>query len=269
MYIVNLINHKSIKMKKIILFFLLPVIAFSQYVVADFIVLNNGTDSDYHKLEKVWSVYHQKAVDSGEKWGWSVWKRTVTDNDNDDSAHYVVFNNFSSKEQRDKTMKNWSMDNAISIMKAGLRGKMSSKNVDNIVKKGDALKKEVRQYELEFLDATPFVGELKIGDKMSFAPMIQKRDDYEEYESNVWKPVFEREILRNNHRWWAITKIAKRNEPAYKNPTHLVWNIGVQNGKPFIQDDDFMSKTMRSEEMRDEYRTMSDPDEITLIYKTN
>ena len=256
-------------MKKIILFFLLPVIAFSQYVVADFIVLNNGTDSDYHKLEKVWSVYHQKAVDSGEKWGWSVWKRTVTDNDNDDSAHYVVFNTFSSEEQRDKTMKNWSMNNAISIMKAGLRGKMSSKNVDNIVKKGDALKKEVRQYELEFLDATPFVGELKIGDKMSFAPMIQKRDDYEEYESNVWKPVFEREILRNNHRWWAITKIAKRNEPAYKNPTHLVWNIGVQNGKPFIQDDDFMSKTMRSEVMRDEYRTMSDPDEITLIYKTN
>ena len=93
-------------MKKIILFFLLPVIAFSQYVVADFIVLNNGTDSDYHKLEKVWSVYHQKAVDSGEKWGWSVWKRTVTDNDNDDSAHYVVFNTFSSEEQRDKTMKN-------------------------------------------------------------------------------------------------------------------------------------------------------------------
>jgi hypothetical protein len=256
-------------MKKIILFFLLPAIAFSQYVVADFIVLNDGADSDYHKLEKVWSVYHQKSVDSGEKLGWSVWKRTATDNDNDNAARYVVFNNFSSKEQRDKTMKNWSMNQAISIMKAGLKGKMSSKTVDRIVKSGGALKKEVRIYNLELVDATPFVGELKIGDKMSFAAMIQKRDDYEEYESKVWKPVFEREILRNNYRWWAITKIVKRNEPAYKDPTHLVWNVGVQNGKPFVQDDDFMSKTMRSGEMVDQYRTMLNPGELTLVYKTN
>ena len=70
------------------------------------------------------------------------------------------------------------MNKAISMMKAGLKGKMSSKTVDKIVKSGDGLKKEVRQYELEFLDGTPFVGELKIGDKMSFAAMTQKRDDY-------------------------------------------------------------------------------------------
>ena len=49
-------------MKKLFLFLLLPAIAFSQYVVADFIVLNEGADSDYHKLEKVWSVYHQKLL---------------------------------------------------------------------------------------------------------------------------------------------------------------------------------------------------------------
>lgn len=46
-------------------------------------------------------------------------------------------------------------------------------------------------------------------------------------------------------------KIVKRNETAYKNPTHLIWNIGVQNGKPFLQDNDFMSNTMRSGEMTD------------------
>ena len=116
-------------------------------------------------------------------------------------------------------MKNWNMNKATSIMKAGLKGKMSSRTIDNIVKKGDMIKKEVRQYQIQWLDATPFVGELKIGDKMSFAAMTQKLDDYEEYESEVWKPVFEREILRNNHRWWALTKIAKRNESV--SYTHL------------------------------------------------
>ena len=257
-------------MKKLLfILFLLPALVFSQYGVAEFIVLNDGADSAYHELEKVWSVYHQKSVDSGEKWGWSVWKRTQRDNDNENAAHYIVFNNFSSEEQRNKAMKNWSMNKAISIMKSGLKGKMSSRTVDKIIKNGSALKKEVRQYELQFLDATPFVGELKIGDKMNFSAMTQKRDDYEEYESKVWKPVFEREILRNNFRWWALTKIAKRNESAYKGPTHLVWNIGVENGKSFIQDDDFISKTMRSGKMMDEYRNMSNTNELTLVYKTN
>ena len=257
-------------MKKLyIIFLLIPAITIAQYTVADFVVLNDGAESDYHKLEKVWSVYHQKSVDAGEKWGWAVWKVTPNDNINENAAHYVIFNHFTSKEQRDKSMKNWNMDNAISMMKTGLKGKMSSRSVDNIVKNGDNLKKEVRQYQLQWLDVTPFVGELQIGDKMSFAAMTQKMDNYEKYESEVWKPVFEREILRNNHRWWALTKIAQRNESAYKEPTHIVWNIGVQNAKPFVQDDNFMSKTMRSEMMRDEYRNMTNPNELTLIYKTD
>ena len=109
-------------MKKLFFLFLLaPAIALAQYVTAEFVVLNNGTDADYNQLEKVWKVYHQKSVDSGEKLGWSVWKRTPKDNDGDGAAHYVIFNQFTSKDQRDKMMKGWSMSKATSIMKAGLR----------------------------------------------------------------------------------------------------------------------------------------------------
>ena len=61
-------------------------------------------------------------------------------------------------------------------------------------KRADQIKKQVRQYELQVVDATPFVGgDLKKGDKMSYAAMTQKLDDYEQYESEVWKPMFERE----------------------------------------------------------------------------
>ena len=52
-------------------------------------------------------------------------EKNRTDNDNDNAAHYVVYN-FSSKEQRDKTMKN-GVNKAISMMKAGLRGKCLQK----------------------------------------------------------------------------------------------------------------------------------------------
>ena len=256
-------------MKKLFFLFLLaPAITLAQYVVAEFVVLNEGTDSDYIKLEKVWEVYHQKSVDLGEKLGWSVWKRTPKDDDGDGAAHYVIFNQFTSKNQRDNMMKNWNMNKATSVMKAGLKGKMSSRTIDNIVKKGDMIKKEVRQYQLQVVDATPFVGgDLEKGDKMSYAAMTQKLDDYEQYESEVWKPMFEREILRNNFRWWGLTKIVNRNDSAYKNPTHLVWNIPVDNGKPFMEDKDYMSRKMRS--MMDDYRESSAGNELTLMYSTN
>ena len=43
----------------------------------------------------------------------------------------------------------------------------------------------------------------------------------------------------------------------------------MENGKSFIQDDDFMSKTMRSGKMMDEYRNMSNTNELILVYKSN
>ena len=60
---------------------------------------------------------------------------------------------------------------------------------------------------------------------MYFGTMSQKLDDYEKYESEVWKPVFEREILRNNHRWWAVTKIVLISliDLAYQNALCFVW----------------------------------------------
>ena len=44
-------------MKKLFFLFLLaPAITLAQYVTAEFVVLNDGTDADYNQLEKVWKV---------------------------------------------------------------------------------------------------------------------------------------------------------------------------------------------------------------------
>ena len=254
-------------MKKILLILLVfPITLSAQYALADFVVINEGMDADYHKLEKVWGAWHQNSIDKGEKTGWAVWKRTPNDNDGENAAHYVIFNQFSSKEQMDNSMNNFNLDNAIKIMKMKLKGKMSSRTINGIMNKD--VKKQVRSYTLQMVDATPLVGgDIKIGDKMSFATMSQKEDDYEEYESNVWKPYFLDEIMRNNHRWWALTKIVDRNENAYKKPSHLVWNIGVENPKEFLIKDDFISNKMRG--MMDTFREMGNAQELTLIYKTN
>ena len=74
-----------------------------------------------------------------------MWKRTPKDDDGDGAAHYVIFNQFTSKNQRDNLMKNWSMKKATSLMKAGLKGKMSSRTIDNIVRKDDQIKKSLNK----------------------------------------------------------------------------------------------------------------------------
>ena len=253
-------------MKKLLFLLLIPFSITAQVVSADFVVINEGMDSSYHDLEKIWSVYHMESIKKGEKVAWSVWKRTPREGDNEKAADYVIFNQFSSKDQHDKMMNSFDMKKATSIMKNGLKGKMSSSKINKTLNKN--IKKEVRNYTLQLVDAFPLMGgDIKVGDKMNFATMIQKDENYEEYESKVWKPVFQNEALRGNFKWWALTRIVDRNDKAYKPPTHLVWNIPVENGKPFMEDENFMARKMRS--MMDDYREMSPGNELSLVYSTN
>ena len=253
-------------MKKFILLslFVLPLTLSAQIVMADFVVLNEGADADYNKLEKVWKVHHQKAIDAGHKIAWSVWKRTPTADEGENAPDYVIFNQFSSMDQLEKYRNSFDYKKAVVEMKSGLRGKMSSRTINSILSKN--VKKQVRTYTIQLLDATAFTGgDLKKGDKMSYVAMTQLKDDYEEYESKIWKPSFEKEILRNNFRWWALTKIVDRNEAAYKPLTHIVWNIGVENPRDFIDEDDYATRQMKS--MMDSYRNMSRANELTLVYQ--
>ena len=61
-------------MKKILFLLLIPFSISAQVVSADFVVINEGMDSSYHDLEKIWSVYHMESIKKGEKVAWSVWK---------------------------------------------------------------------------------------------------------------------------------------------------------------------------------------------------
>ena len=260
-------------MKKILLLFFLTIysLGYSQYAVADFIALNDGTDDDYHKLEKVWKVYHQNSIDKGEKTGWAVWKKTPINKEyGEEEAHYVVINQFASKEQMEKWTKNFNYDNAVSIMKKGLKGKMSNSAINKILNNGPKIKKEVRVYQLELLDATPLTGgDLKIGDKMTFAPMVQKTEDYEDVESYIAKPYFLNQVMNGKHRWWGFTKVIERNEDAYEQISHIAWNIPIPGAThdPYIVGNEFVQKVI--EDKMNSSREMINSQELTLIYQND
>ena len=69
---------------------------------------------------------------------------------------------------------------------------------------------------------------LKVGDKGTINLMNKKSDDFESYESEVYKPLVEKEILKGNHRWWSLTRIYERTDNAYGDITHMFFNIGVE-----------------------------------------
>jgi len=259
-------------MKKLLFILLIPSLLSAQYAVADFIVLNDGMDSEYHKLEKVWGAWHKNSIEKGEKTGWAVWKRTPQENDGENAPDYVVFNQFSSMEQMNSYLNggdDFSINDAVSIMRSNLKV-MSKRAIRKIVQSEQKIKKQVRTYHIQLIDATPFDNlNIKIGDKMTFAPMIQKSEDYEQVESFIAKPYFMEQVKNGKHKWWGFTRIINRNENAYKNLTHIAWNMNIPNTQHdnYVVENEFVQKVL-SDKINSS-REMRNAQELTLVYQND
>ena len=238
-------------MKKLLfLILLLPLSITAQYAVADFIVINQGMEKDYEKLELAWSILRENQIENGQKMNWAVWKRTPKKNDNDNAADYVVFNQFETKEEMDKYLKgnpNFSFSSAASIIRRGMKGMSKSSIIRLITPSKNKIKKEVRTYHIQAIDATPFTGgDLKIGEKINMGAMVQKSDDYEQMESNIWKPYVLEQVKNGLHRGWALIKIINRGETSNKEVTHFTFNIPVEGAEwpPYFVENEFVTKKL-------------------------
>ena len=225
-------------MKKILLLFtlLITISINAQVGIMNFFVLNEGSEADYLKLETIWSEYQQYTVDNGEKMGWSVWKVDMYDGKPMENTAYIVFNVFESQEQAEAVK--WNQKKFLSVVKKRLKGKMSSSYINKILAKN--VKKDNYQSTFEVVDMTPLVGgDLKPGDKMYFNSMTQKNDDYEKFESEVWKPIVMQQLMAGNQRQWVLTKTLTKNELLQEvNPdgTHTTWNFMSADSAPSDQD---------------------------------
>ena len=104
---------------------------------------------------------------------------------------------------------------------------------------------------------------------MTFAPMIQKSDDYEQVESYIAKPYFLQQVMNGKHRWWAFTKVINRNDQAYKEISHIAWNIFIP-GAEFderVVENEFVQKVL-SDKISSS-REMRNAQELTLVYQSN
>ena len=251
-------------MKKILLLF---TVLFSFSVNAQTVMwaidLKDGAEDDYLKLEEFYSEIHKEGLKQGLRSGWSVWKRTPQEGDEANQAEYVIFDNFSSTEQ----MEGNGTSNE-ELAQIAYKGKMSKRAITKMLETTGSYSRERRTYVLEAVDYTILSGgNIKPGDKATINLMTKKTDDFESYESEIWKPIAEKNIMKGSLRQWVLAKVTDRSENAWSEFTHLAWNL---RGNPDIEGQELSGFIWEKLwEGIESSRDMQDANEFTCVFAVN
>ena len=213
-------------MKNLILTIILlfTVATNAQYAIISAIDVKEGSDEGYLKLEEFFGPIHDATIEAGVQNSQTVFKVT-SEGQNEDYPDYIIITGFSSKEQLDAYNESWSTDAWTNFARRVYRGKMSGRAIERMMNSVGDYSNERRNYHVELVAATPFIGgDWNPGDKASMNPMVKKNDDFENYETKVWMPLIQKEVLKGNHGGWAFVNIYEKNQNAYENLTHMVFN---------------------------------------------
>ena len=225
--------------------------------------LKDGAEDDYLKLEEFYSEIHKEGLKQGLRSGWSVWKRTPQEGDEANQAEYVIFDNFSSTEQ----MEGNGTSNE-ELAQIAYKGKMSKRAITKMLETTGSYSRERRTYVLEAVDYTILSGgNIKPGDKATINLMTKKTDDFESYESEIWKPIAEKNIMKGSLRQWVLAKVTDRSENAWSEFTHLAWNL---RGNPDIEGQELSGFIWEKLwEGIESSRDMQDANEFTCVFAVN
>jgi len=159
--------------------------------------------------------------------------------------------------------------NALEIANKVYKGKKSRRYIRSMVQ-GTGITnphRERRVYRLQGISATILAGgSIKPGDVGTINLMVKKSDDFENYESQIWKPVAEKNIMKGSLRQWVLAEVINRSENAYQDWTHLVWNLRGQ-GTEFYETSGFIWDKLW--EGIESSRDMSDATELTCVFAVN
>lgn len=244
--------------------FMLFCVSFVQAQVfnSEFVVLKEGAEQEYLAIEKFYQEVNKELVAQGKKLGWSVWKMDLPEDAPEMAPNYVIFNAYVNEEQRDAKI------DYDAIVQKVWKGKMSKSKIKRMQTEWRAPRKQTRIYRQAVVDQIPLIGgAFKPGDEIYFNIMNQKNDDYEQYESEVWKPIVAERVINMQHRWWVLSKILDRSEDAKEGFTHVTWNARVDNAPDLELPKDF--KAQKLFEAMSASREMGPEQKATLVYSSD
>ena len=147
------------------------------------------------------------------------------------------------------------------------KGKMSKRAITKMLETTGSYSKERRTYTIKGVDWTLLSGgNVRPGDKATINLMTRKTDDFESYESEVWKPVAEKNIMKGNLRQWILVEVTDRSENAWQDFTHFAWNLAPDS------DNFYMPEGFQWEKLWEglvSSRDMQDAEELTCVFAVN
>ncbi|MDA8807354.1 hypothetical protein N9N09_00155 [Flavobacteriaceae bacterium] len=185
----------------IMLFFSIFIFSQSQITYTS-VRLAEGTESSYLELEKFWSEIHENLIEDDYASFWAVWK-VEQDSEKENQSDYLIMNIWKDSLQKAKAMGIDWKEYAQNVYK----GKLSKSKFNkkwNII---NEIQSERRQYEMERIDNTVFIGQIQKGMKIQINAFKALNDEYEQYELQFYKKWHEKGILNGSRAWWEINKV--------------------------------------------------------------
>ena len=254
-------------MKKILFVFafFLSFLSYSQSTVMLAMVLEEGKEESYLKMEKNWKKVNETAVAEGIITQWTVWKRTPREGDDGWAEYFVMIRRNAEQEKMTMTTSDWE--------KLSYRAfkRKSKKSIDKSLS-STGIVKEIRSRTYKLVTTTGWRGlEWEIGDKASFHYMTKKNDDFIAYETSVWKPVAQKRILGGYIKYWGISELVDSNDITKElksTSTHIAFNFPTKkkNEVAYKVPEDFLGKKAWDALLNS--REMSPAEELTLVYST-
>ena len=219
-------------MKKFLLtlFFGLFIFAssYSQVIVMDIVQVKEGMNAQYEAVEKFVEPIKREAVKMGKQLGWYIMKRKsggdLSEVENKGIGDYIILNIYKDEAQMKSGM-DWD-----AISKKVYKGKMSTRTIQKKMESLGTPRKDTRTYTLKNIYYTK-PGQANRGETVYIFPAEALNDEYEKYEMEVFRPMWEKMILEGSHKYWGFNKITSRSDNAYQNLTHIIFNsrTGVES----------------------------------------
>jgi len=256
-------------MKNILLvLFIIPLFSNAQILNMDIIQVKDGREMDYEAVEAFMVPIQQAAINSGKKSGWYILKNVgggdLTEIEDKGVVDYMILSIYKDLDQ----MKADTWDGYLEIAKKAYKGKMSSRKVERMIASiaaEDNPRKDTRSYVMENIYYTKPNAHV-VGNVYTVFPAQQLNDDYEQFEMEYYRPIWEKNILAGKHMNWEFNRIIDRTENAYQNLTHIIFNRRVE-GATIDFPSDFRSNQLSKAGMTS--RKAFDTANMELIFKAN
>ena len=246
-----------------IISFFLATFSYAQSTTMLAMLLEDGKEESYLKLEENWQKVNEALVADGYITQWSVWKRTPRANDEGWAQYFVMIRRNAKQDKMDQN--NWEKAAA-----KAFKGK--SKKAINRMLSNEGIVKEMRSRTYKLVSSTGWRGlEWEIGDKAYFHYMTQKNEDFVAYETAVWKPIAQQQILDGYIKYWGLSELIGSNDATKaleSTSTHIAFNFPTkkENTTEFKPAEDFLGKKAWNALL--DSREMLPAEELTLIYST-